>query len=399
MAFVLAQVSSAAQFGIIALLITVVAVCTGFNRGALGTPLLLTSNLKHRQIIAESGHAVTWSLYNGVLGGVLIVAVAAVFHHPGIGLGFAVGLPAVLAQDVLRLTAIGLGRPGSAVVADALWVASMLGIFVANLFGVCVSAEFSINLWWFSALVSTAILAFRLRVAPHGSGTLDWWRTHWPARVRFGSVYSGGQIGYVLVTIAAVTTAGSVAAAGIRGAFTLFSPIATLLSAMPMVLVPHAVRTGNSLGAQWRLVNRTSLAASVLTLVAAGLLMAAPAKLGTAMLGASWQETLSVIPYIGVTQVAMCWAMGAFTFFQSQGMSRTIFGLNTLYIGLQVATCFAVGLVFRSAIAIAVSLVFCSSVNAVAGVLWVHRSIHAAARSSRARPGSAINPSWGIAIR
>ena len=57
MVFVLAQVSSAGQFGIIGLLITVLAVCTGFNRGALGTPLLLTSNLKNRQIVAESGYA------------------------------------------------------------------------------------------------------------------------------------------------------------------------------------------------------------------------------------------------------------------------------------------------------------------------------------------------------
>jgi hypothetical protein len=399
MVFVLAQVSSAGQFGIIALLITLLAVCTGFNRGALGTPLLLTGNLKNRQVVAESSYAVTWSLYSGVLGGVLILTVGAVYHHPWIGLAFAVGLPAVLAQDVLRLTAIGLVRPGLAVVADALWVAPMLGIFVANLVGVRESTEFSIYLWGLSALVSATILALRLRVAPHHSGILDWWRTYWPARLRFGSVQSVSQIGIVFVTLAAVTTAGSVAAAGIRGAMTVFGPIATLLSAMPMVFLPHAARTGNSLGDQWRLVSRTSLATSVLTVVATGCLMAVPARLGAAMLGASWQETFSVIPYIGVTAAAACWLMGVFTFFQSQGASRTVFGLNTLHVGLQVATSFAAGLVFGSAIAIAISLAFCGSVIAVAGVLWVHRSIHAVASPSRARPGSAVNASGGIVIR
>jgi hypothetical protein len=115
-------------------------------------------------------------------------------------------LPAVLAQDVLRLTAIGLARPGLAVVADALWVASMLGIFVANLFGVRETAEFSIYLWGLSALVSAAMLAFALRVAPHHSGILDWWHTSWPARVRFGSFISIGQIGYIFMTLAAVIT-------------------------------------------------------------------------------------------------------------------------------------------------------------------------------------------------
>jgi hypothetical protein len=383
MALVLAQVSSAGEFGIIAMLIAVLAGCTGFNRGALGTPLLLASNLKIRQIVAESGYAVTWSLYSGFLGGILILTIAAVFHYPWIGLAFAIGLPVVLAQDVLRLTAIAVGRPGLAVVADVLWVASMLGVFVANLFGVREQAEFSIYLWGLSALISAAILAFRLRVAPHHSGILDWWRTSWPARVRFGSVYSVGQIGYVFITLAAVITAGSVAAAGIRGALTLFGPIATLLSAMPLVFIPHAARTGNSLGDQWRLLIRTSLATSALTLVAAGCLMALPPVVGAAMLGASWQETLSVIPYIGVTWAAMCWFIGVCTFFQSQGASRMVFCVSTLLVGLQVATCFAAGFVFGSAIAIAIWLACCTCVIALAGVLWVHHSMHAVPEPSR----------------
>jgi hypothetical protein len=399
MVFVLAQVSSAGEFGIIGLLITVVGVCTGFDRGALGTPLLLTSNLTNRQIVAESDYALTWSLYTGGVGGFLVLTLGAVFHQPWIGLAFAIVLPVVLAQDVLRLTAIALGRPSLAVVADALWAAPMLGIFVANLFGVRESAEFSIYLWAFGGLVSAGILAFRLRVAPHHSRILDWWRTDWPARVRFGSVYAVGQIGVVFVTLAAVTTAGSVAAAGIRGAATLFGPIATLLAALPMVFVPHAVRTGNSVGDQWRLVSRTSVATSVLTVVATGCLMAVPARLGAAILGASWPETLSVLPYIGVSAAAMCWAWGVSTVFQSRGKSRTVFAFNMLLVGLQLATSFAAGLIFGTAIAIAISLAFSSSVTAIVGVLWVHRSIHAVGGPSRARPGSAVNTPAGIAGR
>ena len=383
MTFVLAQVLSAGQFGIIGLPITMAAGCMAFNRGALGTPLLLTSNLNKRQIVAESDYAVAWSLYIGVLGGVLIFATGALFHHPWTGLAFAIVLPAILAQDVLRLTAIGLGRPSLAVVADALWVAPMLGIFVANLFGFRERAECSIYLWGLSGLVSAAILAFKLRVAPHHSGILDWWRTDWPMRVRFGSFASIGQINYVFMTLAVMMTAGSIAAAGIRGALTLFGPIAMLLSAMPMVFIPHAARTGNSLGDQWRLLSRTSLATSALTLVAAGCLMAVPARVGAAVLGASWQATVSVIPYIGVACAAMCWALGFFTFFQTQGASRTVFYFSVLLNGLQVATCFAAGLVFHSAIAIAIWLAVCTSVIVLAGMLWVHRSIHGVAEPSR----------------
>ena len=383
MVFALAQVSSAGQFGIIAVLITLVTACTRFNRGALGTPLLLTSNLKNRQIVVEADYAVAWSLYHGALGGVLILTMGAVFHRPWIGLAFAACLPVVLAQDVLRLTAIGLGRPRLALMADASWVASMLGIFVANLFGVRQPAEFSICLWGLSAVISTAMLAVKLRVAPHHSGILDWWRTDWLARVRFGSFYSIGQIGYVFITLAAVITAGSVAAAGIRGALTLLGPIAVLLAAMPMVFIPHAARAGNSVGDQWRLLNRTSLATSVLTLIATGCLMAVPARVGAAVLGASWQETLSVIPYIGVTWAAMCWATSFFTFFQAQGASRTVFRFSMVLVGLQVTTCFAAGSVFGTAIAIASWLAVCTCVIVLAGMLWAHRFVRASAELSR----------------
>ena len=396
MVFVLAQVSSAGEFGIIGLLITVVGVCMGCDRGALGTPLLLTSNLTNRQIVAESNYALSCSLYTGGVGGFLVLTLGAVFHQPWIALALAIVLPVVLAQDVLRLTAIALGRPSLAVVADALWAAPMLGIFVANLFGVRESAEFSIFLWGFSGLVSAGILAFRLRVAPHHYRILDWWRTDWPARLRFGGVYAIGQIGVVLGTLVAVTTAGSVAAAGIRGASTLFGPIATLLSALPMVFVPHAVRTGNSVGDQWRLVSRTSVATSVLTVVATGCLMAVPARLGAAILGASWPETLSVLPYIGVSTAAVCWALGVSTVFQVRGESRTVFGLGMLLVGLQLVASFAAGSIFRSAIAIAISMACSSSVTAIVGVLWVHRSIRAAAGPSCPRPGSAVKVNGDI---
>jgi hypothetical protein len=397
MVFVLAQVSSAGKFGIIGLLIAVVGVCTGFNRGALGTPLLLTSGLTNREIVAESDHALTWSLYTGGVGGFLILTLGSVFHQPWVGLAFAIVLPVVLAQDVLRLTAIALGRPSLAVVADALWAAPMLGMFVANLLGVRESAEFSIYLWAFGGLVSAGILAFPLRVAPHHSGILDWWRADRAARLHFGGVYAVSQTNVVLVTLIAVTTVGSVAAAGIRGAAALFGPIATLLAAVPMVFVPHAARTGNSFGEQWRLVSRTSAATSALTVVATGCLMAAPARLGAAILGASWPQTLSVLPYIGVSAAAMCWAVGVSTVFQSRGESRVVFGLNLLLAGLELATTLPAGLIFGSAIAIAISLAFSSSATAIVGVLWVHRSIRAAAGPSRARPGSAVNTPRGIA--
>ncbi|MDD4866514.1 MAG: hypothetical protein PHQ28_05125, partial [Mycobacterium sp.] len=349
--------------------------------------------------VAEASFAATWSLCSGVVGGVLLLVVGAAFQHPWIGLAFAIGLPAVLAQDVLRMTAIGLSRPGLAVLADTLWTGSMLVIFGANLLGVRASAELSICLWGLGGLIAAAILAFRLRVAPHHSGIIGWWRASWPARVHYGSVYSISLIGITLVTLVAVITAGSVAAAGLRGAFTLFGPIAMLLSAMPAVFVPHALRTGSSRVDQWRLLSRASLATSVLTLVATGCLMVLTAGLGSALLGASWRETSSVLPYVGAASAAMCWYLGALTVFQSQGASKTVFGLNTLHVGLEVTVCLIAGLIFGNAIAIACALAFSSAVSAAAGVFWVHRNLLAVAAPSLTFPQSAVAAAQEIVIR
>jgi hypothetical protein len=91
--------------------------------------------------------------------------------------------------------------------------------------------------------------------------------------------------------------------------------------------------------------------------------------------------------------------MAVCTFFQSQGASRTVFRFNTPLVGLQVATCFAAGLVFRSAIGIAISLAFCTSAVALAGVLWVRRSNDGVAELSCTRPESAVNACGGITIQ
>jgi hypothetical protein len=392
MVVALAQVSSAPQFGIIALLITVLAVWTGFNRGALGTPLLLTSNLSARQITVESGYAVSWSLWTAVLGGVVFIAGGAAFHQPTVGLAFALTLPAVLAQDVLRHTAIGLGRPGLAVVADGLWTASLLILFVANLCGVHESAESAIYLWGLGGLVSAVLLGARCAVALRHRRILQWWKTYWRARARFGSVYSVSQIGLVLVTLAALITAGSVAAAGIRGAWTLFGPIGTLVGAMPAVFVPHAARNRDGgLGNQWRLVRTTSLVTSVLTIVATACLMNVPTTLGAAVLGATWTEASSLIPYLGVTTAAMCWLIGAFTYFSAHGASKTVFRLNLLHIGLQVTTSFAAGVLFDSAAAIAMAIAASSCVMAGAGGACVHLHIRAATRPASLPLSSTVN--------
>jgi len=382
MVFAVAQVSTASVFGIVALLITVVAVCTGFNRGALGTPILLASNLTARQITVESGYALSWSLWTGVAGGVVLIGCGAALHQPMVGLAYAVFLPIVLAQDVLRHTAIGLGRVRLAVAADGLWTATMLVVFIANISEFHESPELAVAIWGVSGLASVVILQSRCAVAPRHNRIIQWWKTYMPARLRFGSVYSISQIGVVLVTVVALTTAGSVAAAGLRGAQTLFGPIGMLIAAMPIVFVPYVARNRDSgIRNHWRLVRATSFITSVSTMVATACLIAMPSQLGDAVLGATWTQALPLIPWVGLAAAAMCWLIGAMTFFSTQGASRAVFWLNLLHIGLQVTAAFLAGELSGGAVAIAIAVATSSCVMAAAGIAWARHHIQSRAPS------------------
>jgi O-antigen/teichoic acid export membrane protein len=378
--FTLAQTSSADQFGLIALIVTVVAVCTGFSRGAFGTPLLLTSDLEHRQIASEAGYAITFAAGGGVIAGIVILWGGFALGEGQVALAFAISIPCVLAQDVLRLAAIAMGRPGRAAVADLLWTAVVLAIFAANLRGAGVSASATVYLWGIAALVSAAILAVWCGVRMRSLRILDWWRTYYPARLRFGSVPASSQLGGLLVTAAVVATVGSAAAAGIRGAMTLFGPITILIAALPVVFVPRLARRRESvdLRAQWRELVGIATVASTMTLVATAVLAYLPASLGTALLGDSWSQTQRLIVYVGLLWASLCWMASIYVFLQAQGVSRAIFWLNVVHMTFQFAISIVAGYLFDNAIAIGVGIAAAgwvmAAVAAVGVRIWLQRS-------------------------
>jgi O-antigen/teichoic acid export membrane protein len=372
--FTLAQIMTAGEFGIITLIVSTVAVCAGFNRGALGTPLLLTSHLGDDEIAAEAGYALSWSLGIGLLAGSAIAAGGVVMDQLPLALAFAVCVPFALAQDVLRMAAIALQRPARAVVADGLWTAIMLAVFVGNLVGAGFSPQAIVYVWGASGLASAVLLAMWTNVTLRTYRIFDWWRTYWPARVRFGSLPASSQVGVFLVTAVAIGTAGSVAAAGIRGAMTMFGPLTMIIAALPMVFVPHAARTRATVGARshWTQLVKTSAITSVLTFLAVVGLTYLPKTLGSALLGQSWSSAQLLVPYVGMQWAAMAWVVSVFAFFQSRGRSRAVLKLNVLHMTLQLGMCAVAGLVFATAVAIGVALAVSGWLMVLIGTESVH---------------------------
>lgn len=383
MVFAIAQVSPAEQFGIVALLVTVATTWIGFNRGALGTVLLLTSNMGRRDISSEGGYATSFSLLTAIVGGAVLLVLSSVFCQFWIGVAFAISIAGVLVQDVLRFVAIAQARPVVAAICDGLWVAWILTIYLVNLFTSAMSAVATVYLWGAGGLVSALVLMGVLRTYPRHYRLIDWWRKYDRARLRFGVVYALNQVGASLVTLTVTVVVSGTAAAGLRGGATLFGPIAMLVSALPLVFVPHARRASSSAGQQWRVLVKTSMITSGMTLVAGICLALVPSELGSAILGDTWTYAAELVGYLGIECAAMCWMVGVYSFFQAQGMSTTVLRVKLFQIFLQLALCLGAGLLVGTAVGIAIALAISGTVAALVGVTLVWRVASRAA----AEPG------------
>jgi O-antigen/teichoic acid export membrane protein len=371
MVFALARSASVDQFGTVVLLVAAVSAWIGFNRGALGTPLLLTSNLERSWITAEAGYATSWAVYSGGLAAAIFATTGALLGDLYVGAAFAISMPFVLAQDVLRFGSIAIGKPIAAVASDGCWTAWMVLIFACTFFGFRPPPAATICLWGLGAAVSAVVIAVPLRIRPLVARIGEWWRTYARARLRFGSLYTLTQVGALLVTLASTVLIGSAAAAAVRGAAALFGPIAMLVSALPLVFIPHARRGVGTVRTQWRVLKTTSTVTSVVTLIAAICLSATPPALGSLVLGPTWYEASRLIPFIGIECAAMCWMVSVYSLFQARGASRTVFGLNIMQFVTQLAFCIAAAYFFETAYSVGIALALSGIISTSIGIVLV----------------------------
>ncbi len=375
MLFVLGQVSSVDQFAKIGILVAIVSTFLGFNRGGLGTPVLLVSNMDRHSILAESGYAMSWAVLTSVVAAApALLVTGAVVGEWTIALAFALAVPFALIQDVLRMACIALGRPAVGVLSDGFWVAWMAALFVANLLSTKVSPLWAVGYWGIGAVIAVAIPLAATGVTLRSRRLVGWWLTYWRARVRFGGVWAANQLGVALVLVIATALVGSTAAAGLRGAWALFGPIGMLVGALPLVFVPHARRAASSAGDQWRLLGKTSFVMSGLTLIATGVLVLTPPTIGAAILGSNWQPATDLVPYIGCESAMLCWVVSVFSYLQARGLSAILARVKAIQLGLQLGACAIVGAIFARPTAIGWGLAGSAFITALYGVAIVRRT-------------------------
>ena len=89
-------------------------------------------------------------------------------------------------------------------------------------------------------------------------------------------------------------------AASLRGASTILSPLAVLLSALPLVIIPESVRSGTSARAVWRKLCRIGFVGSFAVITVGPALVLLPARVGELILGDSWDYVRVVLPIVSI---------------------------------------------------------------------------------------------------
>lgn len=368
--FTVAQTASLSEFGITALLVAVSAGWMAFNRGALGAPVLLVSNLAIDEIRAEAGYAMTWAAGSGAVAGATVGVVGIIAGEPQVAVVFAAAIPAVLVQDVLRFAAIACEKPFIAVLSDGLWTILIGAAFLANIGGASIPASYAVALWGTSGLLAALVLACAVGIRPRFFRIRAWWGTYARARLHYGAGDALSPV-YTLAVLFAVTLILDSSVAGtLRGAAALFGPIALLFSALPLVLVPHARREMTTAQRQWQILVKMSWISSGLIAVATAAAVAVPHTWGTAIMGSTWVSAVAVMPYEGLAGVAAIWMASVYVFLKMQGESRAAFWTRLVQVIAQLAGCIVAAFVFGTAIAIAASsAVLCCGVVAASVVV------------------------------
>jgi O-antigen/teichoic acid export membrane protein len=142
----------------------------------------------------------------------------------------------------------------------------------------------------------------------------------------------------------------------------LFGPLAILITAASLIFVPQIRRSTDSVAAQWRRMLISSVFMSLLGLATVAVLLSIPDSVGKLILGEVWQPAMSVVPYMGISCVAIAWLVSGYSMLAAQGNSAALLRVHIIQVVLIVIFCAIGGLVLKTAGGIAIG-------EAVAG--WV----------------------------
>jgi O-antigen/teichoic acid export membrane protein len=346
----IARLTSPSDFGLIALELTVVYTALAITRQALGTPLMLTSadGVVRVEFAAERSLSVCLLFGAALSGGIL--ACGFIWGRPDLAAPVALAAPFVLSQDLYRFAAMCLHRSSFALLWDAVWAVISFVILAGTWAGVeWLTGVSAVYVWSFCALTCSVGLGAMMRLRPRVFGLLTWWRHKLHHRVRFGSEAAIGSLTVLAVSGIATLLLGPVATGALRGAGVVVGPLNILMSAIPLIILPGAVRSIDTLPRVWRHLWPFAAILSLLAVIVALTGYLLPTAIGHLFLGKTWDNVRPLLPFTGLEYLALAWLSCNKTALQAMEMSRELLRLRVMFAAISVALSAAAALLFGTA--------------------------------------------------
>lgn len=365
--FAIARVSDVESFGSISFALAAVFTTLAISRGSLGVPISLFGD-RPDKLGSETSHAIVAAAIIGLVVSLGSIPLGLTAGGPSMAGALCLASPAVLMEDVCRFYVVAASRPWAAVMADGLWACSTLLLLLSTFAPNPPLNSLALVVGWsISALVSLILIMIVGRVAPRVRGTLVWLRESSFHRVRFGLEAAAGATGSFLLVGLAGVWLGAEAIAALRGAATVLGPVAVLISATQLSVVPELRRRNFSVVDLWSRLWRVALPMSLISLTigfASGLL---PATWGEVILGKSWDIVRGLLPITGAEYGAVCWFAAI-----SAGLTVRARSGARLRLGISLVALSAIGvtigaLVVSSVVAVAVGLLVAAILASVGG--------------------------------
>lgn len=349
-----ARVSSVDAFGTATVLFAFAAAATTVARGAMGTPIMLAAGRGHGELRREAGFATTTAMLCGFAVSGAAAVSSILLGVPKMGAAFALAIPLVVGLDVLRCTLISISRPHVAMWWDALWAAGSVLVFAITILRPHALNDVAmVTLWAVISAFSLLGMASNLRLRPRFRGIGSWLRETYGSRIRYGLEAGMHQVKVIIITSIATAMVGAFAAASIRGAWTLLSPLSVLFSALPLLVIPEAVRSDASLTVLWRRLCWIGLAGSLLVITIGPSLALLPDRLGEFVLGESWNYARAVLPIVSIEFAAVFWISTAMIFLRFQAKSGPLLAATTAFTVISIVLCISVAFLTHTSVGVA----------------------------------------------
>jgi len=294
-------------FGVVALIQSIALIGLAFSRGlAVESSLFDNESSLHERMSRAIGGATLVSVVLMGACGVIGLTLGRIAVITAVAL--AVGSALASAQDAARSSLLVADRADQMLRSDAMWAVAQIAVTVVGVklgWGIPIAASVGWAAGGAAALLAARQSTKRFGVVPRADFTT----------MRFGLAWGLEfvvAVSTLQLTLIVVAAFGGLSDAGaIRGAVVLTGPATLLLAAVHQVGVVRFSEKG--MPSDRRLVKesrRFGLVTGVLALLSTAPLLLIPSKLGTTLLGPTWEATRAVLPWLVLQRAAVAYNEG-----------------------------------------------------------------------------------------